>query len=137
MHCLADDWLTKAFSRTDKENPRPGSSVNESGCGLPRPAKAAGQAAWACDQALSPYLRSGSWLGRRDYGRLRISRRSAAGFPGERKPCIVRSRFRSGTWQFSALLLKPLGAVLGIRHDLPFRRSIGPQYDFSWNKDPA
>ena len=28
--------------------------------------------------------------------------------PGDRKPCIARSRFRSGTWEFSARLLRPL-----------------------------
>jgi hypothetical protein len=28
--------------------------------------------------------------------------------PAERKPCIIRSRFRSGTCEFSALLFRPL-----------------------------
>lgn len=43
-----------------------------------------------------------SGLGRKDYGRLRRSRRSAARFPANGGP--------SGTWEFSALLLRPLRA---------------------------
>ncbi len=48
---------------------------------------------------------------------------------GDRKPCIVLSRFRSGTWEFSARLLRPLWdrcSTAGITSRLaaPYERSL-------------
>ena len=49
--------------------------------------------------------------------------------PTDRKPCIIRSRFRRGTWEFSARLFRTLasyllqiamlGGYLARKHDPP------------------
>ena len=49
--------------------------------------------------------------------------------PTDRKPCITRSRFRSGRWEFSARLLRPLCdlcSMAGItsRFAAPYERSL-------------
>ena len=47
--------------------------------------------------------------------------------PGERKPCIVRSAFAAARGTLGPVVEAPVRAVLDIRHDLPFRRTIGTQ----------